>query len=174
MVAAGVFSSVDRAELLDGWIVVKMPQNPSHAWALQKTEERIGHAMPGGWCVRTQLPVTLDESEPEPDVAVVRGSRADYAQRHPRADDVGLLVEIADSSLQQDRAWKGAIYAGAGIPAYWIINLVSEQIEVYETPTGADSSPMFGRQQTYHRGESVPLVLDGRQAALIPVDDLLP
>jgi Uma2 family endonuclease len=174
MIAAGVFSSEDRAELLDGWIVFKLPQNPAHAWTIQKAEERIGRVLPGGWCVRAQLPITLDGSEPEPDVAVCRGSRSDYAQRHPTSAEIGALVEISDPTLQQDRAWKAGVYAAAGIPICWIINLVDDSVEVYVDPTGPNPAPAYLQQQTCRRDDSVPLMLVGRPAILIPVDDLLP
>ena len=174
MIAGGVVAADDRAELLDGRIVVKVPQNPAHGWTIQKSEQRVTEALPAGWCTRAQLPVALQDSEPEPDLAIARGSRADYAKQHPGAAELGCLIEVAESSLQQDRTWKAAIYSANGIPVYWIINLLSEEVEVYSDPTGPNQAPMFARKQTYGRGQSVPLVLDGNQLALIPVDDLLP
>src|SRR5262245_66248313 len=91
-----------------------------------------------GWVVRCQMPIALDdESEPEPDVAVVPGARRDYATDHPSRPV--LVVEVADTSLADDRAIKGALYARAGIADYWILNLTDRVLEVYRSPSS--SSP---------------------------------
>ncbi len=93
---------------------------------------------------------------------------------HPTAADVGLVAEVADSTLNRDRNDKGRIYARAGIPIYWIINLVDSQVEVYTLPSGPTSSPSYGQQQDYQAGSDIPLVLDGAPVASIPVLELLP
>ena len=83
-------------------------------------------------------------------------------------------MEVADSSLGRDRSIKAQIYAGAGVPLYWIINLVDEQIEVYTQPTGPDPVPEYRIHQDYKRGDFVPLVIDGIELGPIPGSDLLP
>lgn len=95
-----------------------------------------------GWLVRSQGPIALDDdSEPEPDVAVTRGSRRDYSRRHPSRP--ALVVEVAESSLSVDREYKGSLYARAGLDDYWILNLVDRVLEVYRAPV-ADPSAPFG------------------------------
>lgn len=174
LLAAGVLKHGAPFELLEGWIVRKMGKNPPHVWSLARTGELLEGALPTGWRVRRQDPITTAESEPEPDLAVVRGSEDDYKTRHPRPDETTLVVEIADSTLSQDRNWKAVIYAGAGIATYWIVNLVDSQVEVYTDPTGPDSAPCYRQQAVYQADEAVPFVIDGREVARIPARELLP
>ena len=121
-----------------------------------------------------QQPVTIDDGEPEPDVSVVRGSRQQYRKRHPGPADIGLLVEVSDTTLQQDRTWKKRIYAEAKVPVYWIVNLPEEKVEVYTNPTGACEQPDYLQRQDFSASDLVPLVIDGNAIAQIPVRDLLP
>jgi len=127
-----------------------------------------------GWDVRGQGPVALDdESEPEPDVAVVPGSFRDYATGHPSRPV--LVVEASESSLAFDRYHKGSVYARAGLADYWIVNLVDRVLEVYRDPV-QDSAAAFGWRyrslETLAPEASVaPLVLP---SARIRVADLLP
>ncbi|MBW3542424.1 MAG: Uma2 family endonuclease [Planctomycetes bacterium] len=174
MIEHGILREDQRVELLDGWIVPKMPHNPRHSSAIQKSTRTMAASLPNQWDLRVQLPITLEQSEPEPDLAVVRFEASGYAQRHPSAADVGTLIEASDTSLADDRQAKTVLYARAGIPSYWILNLVGEDVEVFEDPTGPDPAPRYRRSQTFRRGESVPLVLDGVEVARIRVDDLLP
>jgi Uma2 family endonuclease len=123
-----------------------------------------------------QSPITFERSEPEPDLAVVRGSHADYKRRHPRPSEVGLLIETSDSSLALDRTDKRPIYADARIPCYWIINLVDRQVEVYSEPLPAtDAAPArYAQQAMFGENDKAPLVLDGRTILEIAVRDVLP
>ena len=114
-----------------------MSRNPPHDAALQKGMKKWLRLLPPGWDLCVQSAVTLTESEPEPDFAVVRGDETAYLTRHPNAADIGLVVEVSDSALPGDRDDKGRIYAQAGIPCYWIVNINDRQIEVYTAPSGA-------------------------------------
>jgi len=116
----------------------------------------------------------MEDSEPEPDVAVVHGDPRDRAGRHPLPGDVALLVEAADSSLEHDRTFKGPLYACGRISLYWIVNLVDSQVEVYTEPSGPGPSPLYKISHIYRRGDVVPLVLPGQTLGGIPVADLLP
>lgn len=174
IIQSGIISSGERCELLDGWIVLKMTRSPLHDLALGLAEDEVERRLPQGWFRRGQSAVTTTESEPEPDLAVVRGRRRDYDTHHPGPAAIGLIVEIADSSLTQDRTVKGPLYARAGIPIYWIINLVDRILEVYTDPTGPDPSPAYRQRQDYQVGDLVPLVLDGTEIDRIAVADLLP
>ncbi len=174
MAQAGVFKSGDPFELLEGWIVTKMTRNPPHDATIQIVNRLLRQHLPPGWDIRIQSAVTTADSEPEPDLAAVQGSERTYLHRHPGPADVALLVEVADSSLAQDREEKGRIYARAAIGIYWIVNLVDEQIEVYTSPSGAAPLPSYHQRRDYPPGESLPFVLQGREIASIPVRELLP
>lgn len=174
MIQAGILTEDDRVELLEGWIVPKMPHNPPHDGTIQSAGEVISSHLPPGWRVRTQSVVTTSDSEPEPDLAIVRGDRRTYLSRHPGPADVGTVVEVSDTTLARDRDLKARIYARAGIGVYWIINLVDMQIEVYTDPTGPDPSPCYRQRQDFLISQSVPLVLDGQTVAQVRVRDLLP
>src|SRR5207302_6596254 len=115
MIEAGIFTSEDKVELLENYVVLKMPRNPPHDGTVQLVTEALGPAVPKGWRLRVQLTVVLSDSQPEPDGAVVRGDARAYLARHPAAADVGLIVEVADSSLLRDQRDKTRIYARARI-----------------------------------------------------------
>lgn len=175
MLENGVLTEDDRVELLRGWIVPKMGHNPPHSVSLTLVQEALNRLLPTGWFLRVQLPIAVcGESEPEPDIAVVRGKPRDYKPRHPGAADVGILIEIADTSLDDDREHKGAIYAEAGFAIYWIVNLIEGKIEVYSRPSGLCAEPLYGEQLDYLDADEIPLVLEGTDIARIAVRDLLP
>ena len=137
MVESGLLGEDDPVELLSGVIVWKMPKNPKHSTVCGGASAIIEGLIPAGWHVRKEEPVRIpDYDEPEPDLTVVRGDDDLYENRHPGPSDVGLIIEVAESSLARDRGLKREIYARAGIPAYWIINLVDRQLESYSDPAG--------------------------------------
>jgi Uma2 family endonuclease len=175
MIQAGILGEDDDVELLEGWIVPKMAKNPPHeavtCWILNR---RLAPHLPDGWHCRGQSAITTADSEPEPDIAVVRGSELDYLSRHPGPADMALVVEVSESSLPHDRLHKTRIYARASVPVYWIINLVDRQVEAYTHPTGPDPAPSYRAQQVYRAGDLVPFVVDGRELGPIPAQDLLP
>ena len=174
LVETGVLGTDDRVELLEGWIAPKMSHSPRHDAVVDLVNEALRRLLPKGWRTRIQSAATTATSEPEPDIAVVRGSARDYLTKHPGPQDTGLVVEVADSSLRLDRTSKLRIYAAAGMPEYWIINLADNQIEVFRTPTVANGQPLFADQVHYHSGDSIPLNLDGVTLGEIAADDLLP
>jgi Uma2 family endonuclease len=173
MIRTGILKEDDRVELIYGWIVDKMPQNSPHAAAVSRLQLGLPPVLGGEWVLRSQLPVTFVDSEPEPDAVIARGPVNRYDRRHPRGRDITAVIEVADTSLEDDRTVKGPLYARERIPTYWIVNVVDRQIEVYSQPR-AGKSPAYRHQQTYRPGEAVPLVLAGAPAGAIPVDDLLP
>jgi Uma2 family endonuclease len=129
---------------------------------------------PSGCYVDAPSPVTLQRSEPEPDVVLVRGVDADYRDRHPGPQDLLLVVEVSDSSLRSDQGIKKAIYAKAAVPVYWIVNLVDRRVEVYADPTGPVERPDYSPRQDFGEADHVPVVIEGREVAKIPVRDVLP
>jgi Uma2 family endonuclease len=174
LIASGVLDEEDRVELLEGWLVPKMTHNPLHDGTLQLINKRLARRLPAQWEIRIQSAVTTGDSEPEPDVAIVRGDEQTYLQRHPGPDDIGLIIEVAESSLDQDRRQKARLYARARIPAYWVVNLVDRQIEVFTNPTGPDASPGFSMQRVCRGEDLVPLTLDGQWVANFRAAELLP
>lgn len=133
LVERGVLGEDDPIELLDGRLVFREPQGSRHAAACLRIRIALDRAFGRGYHVRPQFPIALDEdSEPEPDIAVVRGRIEDYLDAHPTSPV--LVVEVADSSLAWDRERKGSLYARAGVADYWIVNLVGGVLEVYRDP----------------------------------------
>ena len=174
LVDLGAFGPDDRIELVGGDLLVREPQASPHMTAIGLAEDALRAAFGATWHVRTQGPIALDdESEPEPDVAVVSGSRRHYAASHPTQPV--LLVEVAESSLASDREWKGSLYARARVPEYWIVNLVDREFEVHRDPRPAVEA-VFGwrytRIQRLSSDETVTPV--GAPEARIAVADLLP
>jgi len=169
MIRTGVLFEGEEIELLEGYLVNKMPQNPAHSSGVSRIASRLPRRLPEGWFLRSQLPVSLTESEPEPDAAIVRGNDTSYDLRHPSVSDSGIAIEVSDSTLPFDRRDKLRIYATAGIPVYWIVNLVENQIEVYADPQSAT----YQTRNDFAVGAALPLVLDG-VTVFIPVSELLP
>src|SRR5262249_11089254 len=95
----GILTEDDKVELIEGYLVLKMPRNPPHDGTLQRTLKRLAKVLPPGWDLRVQSAISLADSEPEPDLAVVREDPDGYTARHPAAADVGLVVEVSDSTL---------------------------------------------------------------------------
>lgn len=174
LLETGILGEDDRVELLEGWIVPKMTRTPAHDLAIELIDTALRLVLPVGWRIRIQSAVTTSDSEPEPDVAVVKGPIRGAANRHPAPGEVGLLIEVSESSLDTDRTNKGRIYAHANVPVYWIVNLVDSQIEVYSDPTGPVATAKYRSRQDYQASESVPLVVGGQSVGKIAVSDLLP
>lgn len=174
MIEMGILTSEDPVELLENYVVLKMPRNPLHDSTLQQMLEPLMSCRPRGWSWRVQSAVALSESQPEPDFALVRGSHANYQSRHPQPEEIGLVIEVADTSLLRDQRDKTRIYARAGIPVYWVVNLVDRRIEVYTRPSGPTEVPAYGESCSYQPGEEIPLMLDNTVQGTISVSDLLP
>jgi Uma2 family endonuclease len=133
MAEAGILRPDERVELIEGEILTMAPQGPDHASMGDRVRDLIAAALPAGFYVRSQRPLSLGQaSDPEPDIAVVRGSWSDYLEAHPTTAE--LVVEVSRASLAFDRAAKCSLYAAAGIPDYWIINLEQRLLEVYREP----------------------------------------
>jgi Uma2 family endonuclease len=170
----GVLRDDEPIELLGGQLIVAEPKGSRHAVAVELVADRLRTAFGAGWAVRTQNSFALDdESEPEPDVAVVAGRHRDYRDAHPT--EAVLIVEVAESSLAFDRQHKGSLYARSRIPEYWIVNLVDDLLEMYRDAV-PDSPADFGwryeRSTIVRPGATVaPLA---RPDVTIAVADLFP
>jgi Uma2 family endonuclease len=174
LIDIGILTEDDDLELLDGHLVRKMSRKPPHDGTLKKAEKRLLRVLPPGWDTRAQMGLTLSGSEPEPDIVLARDEPSAYTTRHPTPADTGLVVEVSDTTLDSDRSHKSVLYGHAGIAEYWIVNVADRQVEVYSRPTGPTPQPGYANRTDYLPGQTVPLTLDGRPVATIPVDDLLP
>jgi Uma2 family endonuclease len=172
LIAKGWFAANERFELLEGVVVEKITKNPAHVVVNRRCEQLLASLLPPGWHIRSQDPITLKSSEPEPHLAVVRGQFEDYATRHPGGADIGLVIEVADASLVTDR-FKGEIYAAAGIPWYWIVNIPGRVVELHASPTNAGEKPNYTDVRRCGLSDDVPLVLDGREIGRVKVSEIL-
>jgi Uma2 family endonuclease len=174
LIELGVFQPGEPIELIGGELMVAEPKGAPHYTAIRKTAKALEAAFGPGWEVRTEGPIGLDDdSEPEPDVAVVPGSADDYARAHPSRPV--LTVEVAESSLAVDRQHKGSLYARAGLPDYWILNLVDRVLEVFREPAPDSAAPFgwrYARREVFDASARVtPLAAP---ESSIPVSRLLP
>jgi Uma2 family endonuclease len=147
MIDAGLFKN-ERVELIRGTIVAVSPQKAAHAAVVERLTHLLVRLLAGRARVRIQLPfVAGDDSLPEPDVAVVTPDEHD--EEHPRK--AFLIIEVADSSLDDDRGWKPSLYAESGVPEYWVVNLVDGLVEVHtEIVRGA-----YSRVTPYQKGGTI-------------------
>jgi Uma2 family endonuclease len=170
IIASGSLNEPKKVELIDGYMVTKMGKSAEHGFSTKEVLKALERLLPSGWTARKEEPVRIPTyDEPEPDITIVRGSDANYRHRMPEAADVGLLVEVSRTNVSADRQ-QGNIYGRAGIPVYWIVNLVDRQVEVYTAPgpTG------YSSRTDFPSGQQVPVVIDGLPAGQIDVDDILP
>jgi Uma2 family endonuclease len=168
MAEAGLFRD-ERVELLDGEIITMSPQNTVHASTVYRLVHILERLIGTTTCVRGQLPIVLhDRSEPEPDVSVCAPDPHDYSHAHPRADQVRLVIEVADSSLTYDRTRKAQAYAASGIPEYWIVNLIDRQVEVLTDPD--PGAQRYRQQRDAATGDVLPLP----GGSTVVIADILP
>ncbi|HEX5442846.1 MAG TPA: Uma2 family endonuclease [Pirellulales bacterium] len=184
MLDEGIVADGDAVELIEGVVMPKdrgaqgdpaMAHSKRHAVAVARIQRRLERGIGGAKChVRTQLPLVLSgTSEPEPDLAVVVGPDDAYLDSHPRAADALLVIEVAESSLSYDRKTKYKMYADAGVAVYWIVNLVDDEIEIYESPQSTKRT--YERASRHRLGEMLllPIQVDGNPLSLA-VDEFLP
>jgi hypothetical protein len=142
LIRMGIFQSGENIELIGGDLIVAEPQGAQHYTAIVRTARALEAAFGSGWYVRREGPLGLDDdSEPEPDIAVVPGAPEDYSWEHPSRPV--LTVEIAATSLRLDRDYKASLYARAGLADYWVLNLNDRVLEIYREPM-ADATAPFG------------------------------
>lgn len=173
MIRGGILATGEPYELLEGYMVQKMSRGPTHDDVMDRLDGVLPSLVPADWFVRSQRAVTLGDSEPEPDYAVVRGPRGRYRNAHPLPADVGLLVEVSDSSLGIDVDDKTRIYARAGIAVYWVVNIPDRRIEVFTDPDPSADPPAYRARRLHHPGDNVQVTLDGTTVGSIAVSDML-
>jgi Uma2 family endonuclease len=158
LIELGFFHEDERIELLNGLLVEMSPINPKHAECVDQATEQLLYGLYKRARVRVQSPITLEivSSEPQPDITIAAFHPAGYGKQHPQAEDVLLVIEVADSSLEDDRDQKLETYALAGIPEYWIFNLVDVQTEIYREPyVSASGRAEYKTKLTFTRDQVV-------------------
>lgn len=174
MIKSGILTDGDPVELLEGLLVEKMSKKPAHRAATLLFRRALERMVEGDWYVDSQEPITTNDSEPEPDITVIRGDTLHYLDRHPGPEDTALVIEVADATLRRDRGIKKRLYARAGVPIYWIVNVNKLQIEVYSQPNQQTAKPDYQQHRVYHSTDQIPVILDGIEIGQIPVYKLLP
>ncbi len=183
MIETGILPEGSNVELLDGLLVLKdrrdsrgdiMNVGPRHSGLVTVLYKLLDQLVePHGCHARCQQPITLPPgNEPEPDVSVAIGDWQRYFEQHPTASELVVVIEIADSSLRQDRDMKHRIYALAGIPAYWIVNVPQRQIECL-TQANSDLN-QYQDRQVFGTDDSISLTLPAGQSVTFAISDLFP
>ncbi len=168
MIEAGILQEDEHVELLQGEIVCMAPIGIPHANVVSFLLNWFARRLPETFHVRAQDPIRIPPSaEPEPDLAIVHGPIGTYSAAHPGPAEVLLLIEVADTSLSHDRDVKGPLYAGAGIPDYWLFDLAGEQILVHREPKRG----RYTKIDAVRRGDTLaPLAFPD---LVVPLDELL-
>ena len=152
MAETGILRPDASVELLNGRIIDMPPIGPAHGGLVKRLSRIFNSKSDGRWLVSIQDPVRLDDqSEPEPDVALLKSEPDDYTSRHPQPDDVFLLIEVSDSTLDYDREEKIPAYGRAGVAEVWIVNLVNPGVEVYSDPHFNG----YGSKTILHPGDQI-------------------
>ncbi len=173
MIEGDIFPHDARVELWDGRIYQKMAEIQSHAVAAIKLSMTLFRALPPGWLLSHENPVIVGQaSVPSPDLVALRGRPEDYNHRRPAPADIGLIVEVAVTSLKSDLGPRLAAYAEAGIPACWVISPVDGAIHAHRDPIPAERR--YDTVAAVGRDGSIPLILDGVEVARIAASDILP
>ena len=149
MAESGIFGPGDHVELINGVVLEMTPMGSPHAAHVARLVDLLAPALSGRAIVWVQSPIRAsDLSMPEPDVSLVKPADDYYASGHPRPDQVHLVIEVADSSLGFDRTVKAALYAAAGIPEYWLVDIAAGRVEVRRAPT-----PQGYAEMAVHAGD---------------------
>jgi Uma2 family endonuclease len=149
---AGIFGKGARLELIEGAIYEMSPIGSPHAACVDALVFLLGRLAQHNFIIRVQSPIRLNDfSEPQPDIALLRWRDDFYRHAHPRPDDVLLVIEVADTTVETDRAIKLPLYAQAGVKEVWLINLPDERIELYAAPVGGT----YQTSQQFQRGAIV-------------------
>ena len=169
----GFLTPNDKVELIHGWLVTKMPQNPPHRTCIGRLNAALCALVSGDWSVLPQGPISTKDSEPEPDFALVKSAALDSPTEHPRPKDVALVVEVSDSTLAFDQGEKFRLYAASHIPVYWVVNIPDGRVEVYTQPRRG-KNPTYRECAEYGPGDEVPVVVAGGEIGRIPVLTIMP
>ena len=171
----GVFPHGPRLELLAGILVAQLTRTDPHDFVVDAIGDELRRIVPGDWSVREEKSLTLGRySRPTPDLSIVKAPRSLYAQRAPTEKETALVVEVSESTYRLDRGLKWRLYASAGIPFYWVVNLAGRQIEICSNPAGRGRTAAYLQSATFGPDDKVPILIGGLEAGQIVVKDLLP
>ncbi len=135
MAQIGLLDAGKRYELIHGVVLKMHPKSPQHGYSVKCLSDRLRDSLGETATVFSQSPARLaDDSEPQPDILVLKPPTETYRERHPHPEDILLIIEVANTTLQTDPTLKLRLYAGAGIPEYWLLNLQKNQLELYRRP----------------------------------------
>ena len=149
MAEAGILTPDSRVELLNGEIIKMSPQKSIHTAIIDFLDDEFRNALRDEVHIRCQGPIRLNNfSEPEPDLVLLKKRENRYRDRHPRPAEVHLVIEVSDTTLEKDRTVKKEMYAKAGIPLYWIINIEDRQVEIFSNPKNED----YTEKEILHEG----------------------
>ncbi len=176
IVDSGAIGPEPHVELLEGVIIDKMTKNPPHNLTCDLVQHLFSALLPPGYFLSMGTSMTIEDrqGEPEPDAWVLRGEIRDYTGRRRTPADSALVIEVADTSYELDRYQKSFTYAASGIPVYWLIDLNRRRIEVFSHPGGQGAEAHYAQSRIHAENEEVPVVLDGREHAVVPARELLP
>jgi Uma2 family endonuclease len=151
MIEVGLLGKDDRVELIDGEIIEMSPIGTRHAACVDRLNA-LFHALSSGLIVRVQSPIQIDpDSEPQPDLSLLRARADFYDSAHPTAADVLLVVEVSDTTYEKDRGVKMPLYARAGIPEAWLVDLYDDRVEIHSDPAGG----IYQRSRIVQRNQNV-------------------
>lgn len=176
MADSGVLRPDERVELLRGIVHMMSPIGAPPSTSVELIYRQFLKLLPAGFDVSSQRDILFADSVPQPDVCVLRGSIRDYAVQKPRASDLVLVIEVAETTLVEDRGVKSNLYAEAGIPEYWIVNLVDKTLEVHRRPVAAtgEQAARYEAVESFGIEASVAVTIDASQVGSIAVRDILP
>ena len=152
MIESGILSN-RSVELLEGEIVTVSPEGPLHRFTNDFIAEYLRELLKGVAKVFEAHPITLSNSEPEPDIAIVRLPNTNYLTRHPYPEDIYLLIEISNTTLEDDLNRKKRVYASAGIDEYWVVDLKNIELIIFREPSGNN----YKTKATYNNGAIAPI-----------------
>jgi Uma2 family endonuclease len=169
MAQAGILNEDDRVELIRGEVIDLPPIGPDHAWSVDALSATFHSQLGVRAVVHTQNPVRLpDNTEPDPDVTLLLPPLDRYRGRIPTAADTLLVIEVSDTTLGYDRYTKAALYAAAGVPEYWVVNINGRQVEVMHDPRDGEY------QQVALHNEDATLSPRAFPDVTVRVSDILP
>ncbi|HEU5117498.1 MAG TPA: Uma2 family endonuclease [Isosphaeraceae bacterium] len=177
MIERGVFPPKNRIFLRDGKLYEKISRTKHHGSVGAGVTMALAPRLPAGWSLWPESTIVLDDlNAPLPDFSVIRSGdllgRAN-PERYPDPRDIGLLIEVAVTSLRKDLTTGLEQYARAGIPAYWVVDVLGRRLLAHSEPRTEQGRSLYARVETYQSGQSIPLVLDGVEVASIPFDEIL-
>ncbi len=152
MIESGILAD-KPVELLNGEIIEMSPEREEHSYTNDDVAELLREKLQGLAKIREAHPITLDNSEPEPDIAIVRLPKTIYTQHHPYPEDIYWLIEVSKKTLEKDLTQKNITYARNKIPEYWVIDLVNKKLIIHTNPIG-DS---YSKIEEYQSGTISPL-----------------